>query len=128
MLNGRCREYDIINGGAQTALSNQQYPVLTRSGSTSRAGKRLFSGKGESAEQRVYLPFKFHQPVPVTRNSVARRGLLASEGMSAKKSSLLGYGRADLSSRGVEDNFSAAAAAAPNSSPNVPRTAPNKNM
>jgi len=120
VLNNNCHGYNIVNGVPPNygipVNPLQTHPSFGRTSDESH-GRRHFQEEGERAQksypriqhrdQTEYSEFKFFKQPPVSKNAIARKQIISKEGLfvSEKKSATIGYGRADLSSRGVADNF-----------------------
>mmetsp|Transcript_939 Transcript_939/g.1396 ORF Transcript_939/g.1396 Transcript_939/m.1396 type:complete len:284 (+) Transcript_939:126-977(+) len=122
-INGGHRGYNIINHESrnQHAEAAGDFPTLVRnepvreklvahtSNAQLKAAKQHPGTKAypRSSKRHVDPRFKFFQPRSETPNAKTRAKLLHAHGLpeTSKTSSVLGYGRADLPSMGVTDNF-----------------------
>lgn len=112
-LKGECTGYNIISGDRPSTTSGARVKELYPSYGVVREvrGRRHFDEEHCRPKTRgnmnEYRQVKFYQEQKNSEASRHRQELLYKDGLtnSVKRTSVLGYGRGDMSSRGVSDNF-----------------------
>ncbi|GBG25220.1 Hypothetical Protein FCC1311_014372 [Hondaea fermentalgiana] len=111
-LKGDCTGYNIITGDRPATSAGVRTRKLYPSYGKPEAprGRRHFDQDVERPQTRClgeYAQLKFFQEQKESEVTQFRRKILAKDGLSrsVKRSAVIGYGRGDLSSRGVADNF-----------------------